>query len=440
MQLLQKVILELDWLDGRVVMQRPAKPCTPVRFGFSLQTMKISIIGSGYVGLVTGACFADLGNNVVCIDNDTDKIKDLSIGKVPFFEPQLEEIVAKCTKRGNLRFSDNFLDIESTSIIFVCVDTPTIAGKPYIKNFNSALNSVLKYANKNALVVTKSTIPLGTNKKLAKKIKKHNQRNGTSIQIASNPEFLKEGSAIKDFFNPDRIIIGTNHRNSEKRLRNLYAPLTGSKNKIIIMSMESAELTKYAANSFLATKISFINEISQISEKTGANIHDVRKGIGTDPRIGKSFIYAGLGFGGSCFPKDLEALKYTKKEFKIPQGIIEKTISNNNLQLNFFLEKILSKYKQRLKNQNFAVWGLTFKPETDDLRESVSIKLIKKLSPLVKKIYLYDPKASHEKVLDQLGNKKNIIFTQNKYDAIKDSKNLVLAMNGKSFGNLILVD
>ncbi len=228
-------------------------------------------------------------------------------------------------------------------------------------------------------------------------------------------------------------MVGTNHRNSEKKLRNLYAPLTGSKNKIIIMSMESAELTKYAANSFLATKISFINEISQISEKTGANIHDVRKGIGTDPRIGKSFIYAGLGFGGSCFPKDLEALKYTKKEFKIPQGIIEKTISNNNLQLNFFLEKILSKYKQRLKNQNFAVWGLTFKPETDDLRESVSIKLIKKLSPLVKKIYLYDPKASHEKVLDQLGNKKNIIFTQNKYDAIKDSKNLVLATEWKEF-------
>lgn len=398
--------------------------------------MKISIIGTGYVGLVTGACLAELGNEVICMDKSKNKVNDLVNGKIPFYEPQLKNLVKKNLPSKNLIFTDSYKDACKNKIIFVCVDTPDNNGKPNLKNFNSCITSILKHGKPNTLIVTKSTIPLGTNTKIELKLTKYNQKNNTNFKLASNPEFLKEGSAVQDFFKPDRIVIGTNDQDSKNILEKIYAPLSRNKNKIINMSPSSAELTKYAANAFLATKISFINEISQISEKTNANIHDIRKGLGSDPRIGSDFIYAGIGFGGSCFPKDLSALKYSKKKFNLQEGIIEKTISNNEIQLNYFYNKIIKAGIINSKKHRIAIWGLTFKPGTDDLRESVSIKLINMLATKVHSLHLYDPMANYEEVASQIKVKNNIFFYDDKYLAAKDSHSVVLATEWKEFWEL----
>jgi UDPglucose 6-dehydrogenase len=398
--------------------------------------MKISIIGTGYVGLVTGACLAELGNQVTCMDKSKNKVRDLDNGSIPFYEPELENLVKKNIPLKNLSFTDSYKDACKNQIIFVCVDTPDNEGKPNLKNFNSCITSILKHGKSNTLIVTKSTIPLGTNTKIELKLRKYNQKNSTNFKLASNPEFLKEGSAVQDFFKPDRIIIGTNDFNSKNILQKIYAPLSRNKNKIISMSPSSAELTKYAANAFLATKISFINEISQISEKTNANIHDIRKGLGSDPRIGSDFIYAGIGYGGSCFPKDLSALRYSKKKLNLQEGIIEKTISNNEVQLNYFYNKIIKAGIIDAKKHRIAIWGLTFKPETDDLRESVSIKLINLLATKVHSLHLYDPMAKYEEVADQIKVKKNIFFYDDKYLAAKDSHSVVLATEWREFWEL----
>ena len=400
--------------------------------------MKISIIGTGYVGLVTGACLAELGNHVTCMDKSKNKVRDLDNGSIPFYEPELANLVKKNVPLKNLTFTDSYKDACKNQVIFVCVDTPDNEGKPNLKNFNSCITSILKHGKSNTLIVTKSTIPLGTNTKIELKLRKYNQKNNTNFKLASNPEFLKEGSAVQDFFKPDRIIIGTNDLNSKNILQKIYAPLSRNKNKIINMSPSSAELTKYAANAFLATKISFINEISQISEKTNANIHDIRKGLGSDPRIGSDFIYAGIGYGGSCFPKDLSALKYSKKKLNLQEGIIEKTISNNEVQLNYFYNKIIKAGFIDAKKHRIAIWGLTFKPETDDLRESVSIKLINLLATKVHSLHLYDPMAKYEEVADQIKVKKNIFFYDDKYLAAKDSHSVVLATEWREFWELDL--
>ncbi len=398
--------------------------------------MKISIIGSGYVGLVTGACLAELGNQVTCLDKNSKKIFNLMNGEVPFYEPQLANLVKNNIASRNLSFTNQYKDACKNKIIFVCVDTPDKEGKPNLKNFNSCIRSILKHGKPNTLIVTKSTIPLGTNVKIEAMFSKYNSRNDTNFKLASNPEFLKEGSAVQDFFKPDRIIIGTNEKSSENILRKIYAPLSRNKNKIINMSLSSAELTKYAANAFLATKISFINEISHLSEKTNSNIHDIRKGIGSDPRIGSNFIYAGIGFGGSCFPKDLKALKNSKKKFNLPEGIIEKTISNNEIQLNHFYKKIINAKLINAKKHRIAIWGLTFKPETDDLRESVSLKLINLLASKVHSLHLYDPMADYKEVANELRGAKNIIFYDDKYKAAKECHSIVLATEWKEFWEL----
>ncbi len=398
--------------------------------------MKISIIGSGYVGLVTGACLAELGNQVICMDKNITKISQLANGEIPFYEPQLQDLVKNNIASKNLHFTNQFKDACKNRVIFVCVDTPDNEGKPDLKNFNSCIRSILKYGKTNTLIVTKSTIPLGTNSKVETKLARHNLKHKANFKLASNPEFLKEGSAVQDFFKPDRIIIGTNDNSSENILRKIYAPLSRNKNKIIKMSLSSAELTKYAANAFLATKISFMNEISQLSEKTNSNIHDIRKGIGSDPRIGSNFIYAGIGFGGSCFPKDLKALKYSKQKFNLQEGIIEKTISNNEIQLNKFYKKIINSDVTSAKNHRIAIWGLTFKPETDDLRESVSLKLINKLASKVHSLHLYDPMADYKEVANLLKASKNIFYYDDKYKAAKACHSIVLATEWKEFWEL----
>ena len=396
--------------------------------------MNISIIGTGYVGLVSGACLADLGNTVTCIDTNKTKIQNIKKLELPFYEPSLQEIVERNVQEGRLFFESNYTNISSSEIIFLCIDTPKgISGKPNLINFNKAIDSIIDNINTSVVIATKSTVPLGTNKEIIAKLREKLKRSkDIAVEVCSNPEFLKEGSAVNDFLRPERIIVGAQSESVFDLMTTLYMPLNRKSNRLIKMSIESAEITKYAANAFLATKISFINQIAKISEKVGGNIHEIRHGIGSDSRIGKDFLYAGLGFGGSCFPKDIQALIEIEKSLDLDASLLEAVIKINHDQVNFFINKIIEIYRGNLHTKSILVWGMSFKPNTDDIRESVAIDFLAKIQGKVKKVYVYDPVV---KSLPEKLKKLNIIKLESQYQHIEDCDALVLCTEWKQFWN-----
>ena len=395
--------------------------------------MKITIIGTGYVGLVSGACFAELGHEVICLDINPKIIAQLKKAKAPFFEPGLNRLIEQNILKKRLKFSTSYFTGCKNNIFFICVDTPDDgAGSPDLKSLNSVLATLKDKIKKDAVLVLKSTLPIGTNKRIAESMDKHFLSKNINIDVCSNPEFLKEGSAVKDFMYPDRIILGTPNKFSKLLLTKIYKPLKLASNSFFYMSVESAELTKYASNTFLATKISFMNEVAQIAEKTGANIHEVRAGMGADKRIGSHFLYAGLGFGGSCFQKDMKALISFEKKNKIKNSIIAEALKINQNQVKLFLNKIKSNAGPNLKNKSFIIWGLSFKPNTDDIRDSIAIELIKLLSPNVKQLYLFDPKVTSDS-LNYLNQYQNIQFLNTKYENFSSAHGLIICTEWDDF-------
>ena len=394
--------------------------------------MRISIIGTGYVGLVTGACLAEVGHDITCIDISKSRVASLKKGKVPFYEPGLDILISKNIKKNRLSFSSSYKTACVNNIFFICVDTPDDgSGEPKLDNFNSVLSLLNKNIKKESYIFIKSTVPIGTNKYAQDFFE--NESNKNEIHVSSNPEFLREGSAIYDFMNPDRIVIGSSNNKPVKIASEIYKNLV-TKKRLLFMSLSSAEITKYAANSFLATKISFINEISEICEISGGNIKEVKQGISYDVRIGKHFLDAGIGWGGSCLPKDVNAIISFQKKFKLKTGIINQAKSVNDRQLKNFFNKIKTFYKGSMSNITLTIWGLSFKPDTDDLRDSVSIKLIRMLSDEVKLMNLYDP-ISIENARIELSGVSNIKFYKDKYSAFKDSDALIIATDSKEFSN-----
>lgn len=396
--------------------------------------MKITIIGSGYVGLVSAACFAEIGHSVTCLDVNKQKINKLKKLSLPIYEPYLQDLVTKNYRSSKIQFTSSYRVGCKNNIIFLCIDTPSKKdGSPNLTNLNSALNSIAKNLLTDSIVITKSTVPLGTNNYIHNKLLRLTQNKKINIEVCSNPEFLREGSAVEDFFNAARIIIGTRSENGKQIMTKVYSPMKKRVKKIIFMSPESAELTKYAANAFLASKISFINEMSQIAEAFDANINEIREGIGTDPRIGKEFLFAGLGFGGSCLPKDLRALSFQEKQIGLKNSIVSEALSINNNQLDLFLRKIFSVYSpSQLKKKNIVIWGLSFKPKTDDIREAPAIELVKRLAGKVRHISTYDPKAL-TKAKKELSNFKNISFHKEKYSSFKSSHCLMICTEWEEF-------
>jgi UDPglucose 6-dehydrogenase len=396
--------------------------------------MKIVIVGTGYVGLVTGSCLAEIGHKVTCIDIDKSKISSLRKSIVPFFEPGLEAIVKKQQKKNNLIFTSSYKSaLEDCEAIFLCVGTPPKKnGSPNLSYLEQSLISISKDINRSIVIFIKSTVPVGTNKYAAKFFQELDVRGKHKVTFASNPEFLKEGDAVNDFKKPERIIIGTHDRQIKIIAKKIYAKLDKKKSLMQFCAVESAELIKYASNAFLATKISFINEISRLSDKVNADIGEIQRGMGADSRIGSKFLNAGLGFGGSCFPKDLDGLIINYRNAGLNPKISIAAKDVNKEQIDHFLEKI--KASIELKNLNIMFWGLSFKPETDDIRESVGVKLIKKISSSAATIYAYDPVAMKNAECE-LKEFKNIKFIKSKYHSIHKCDILILATEWNEFLN-----
>ena len=363
--------------------------------------MKLTIIGTGYVGLVSGLCFSAVGHDVVCLDRDKSKIKKLSKGKLTIHEDKLQDLLLKNLQEKSIRFTTSYkVAVEHSNIIFLAVDTPPMQnGMANLSSIKKACVSICEFAKNDLIIVQKSTVPVGTSTKLKSFFTKKLLKLGVKTKIVSNPEFLKEGCAVDDFMKPDRIIIGTDDENIRNIFSQIYSPFNRRTNKIQFMDIKSAELTKYAANAMLATKISFINEIANIADIFGADIELVRKGIGADKRIGYDFLYPGCGYGGSCFPKDLNSLISVSKANSYTAGVIKAVDDLNNEQKLVPFNKLNKYYKGRLKNKVIAIWGLAFKPNTDDTRYAPSIDIINKLLSKGCKVQAYDPIASISKKL-----------------------------------------
>ena len=396
--------------------------------------MKIVVVGTGYVGLVSGTCFAETGVNVVCVDIDKRKIEMLNNGQIPIYEPGLEDIYKRNVKNGRLSFSTNFEEsIKNADVVFIAVGTPPDEdGRADLKYVLSVAAEIGRTIERYMVVVTKSTVPVGTSVKVKNTIIEEIEKRGKNItfDIASNPEFLKEGCAIDDFLKPDRIVIGIESKKAKKVMRKLYKPFLLNGHPILFMDITSSEMTKYAANSMLATKISFINDIANFCEIVGADIDAVRKGIGSDTRIGNKFIYPGTGYGGSCFPKDVQALIRTADENKYSLEILKAVELVNYKQKTVLFHKISNHFNGNLKGKRFAMWGLAFKPKTDDMREAPSLAIIKKLLEVGAHIVAYDPVAMKEGKRI-LGNK--IEFAKNQYDACTDADALILVTEWDEF-------
>ena len=394
--------------------------------------MKITIHGSGYVGLVTGACLADIGHEVLCYDTNSRKISTLESGKIPIYEPGLEVLIKDNLTKGNLKFSSNIDEsVSHSEIHFIAVGTPSDEdGSADLNYVLEAATAIASRMDTYKVIVTKSTVPVGTGKRIFDEISKvlKDRKVDCCFDVASNPEFLKEGSAVNDFMKPERIVIGINNPKTEKILRQIYSPFVKRAFRIITTNIESAELAKYAANAMLATRISFMNELSRLSEKVNADIEEVRQIIGYDSRIGNSFLYAGLGYGGSCFPKDLKALKKIAEDNEVNFELLNSTLNVNEEQITFFLNKIRNRFSD-LTKVTLAVWGLSFKPQTDDIRESPSIKLINHLISLGARIQAFDPIVKEED-LNIVGNFK---FYKNQYQALEKVDALIVATEWKAF-------
>jgi UDPglucose 6-dehydrogenase len=397
--------------------------------------MNIGVIGSGYVGLVAAACFSEMGNTVICVDVDIEKINSLKKGKVPIYEPGLETLVVNNFSKNRLIFTTDIIDaLRASEVIFIAVGTPMgDDGSADLKYVLKVAESIGKNMSHHIVVVDKSTVPIGTADKVRATIQNSLdlRKSSLTFDIVSNPEFLKEGAAIKDFMHPDRIVVGSNNESSLKLMRNLYAPFIINSDRFISMDIRSAEMTKYAANAMLATKISFINEISNICERVGADVNEVRKGIGSDSRIGYKFIYPGCGYGGSCFPKDIKALINIAEKNDYTPNLISAVEKVNDDQKKVLFSKIVSQFGNSLNGKRFTVWGLSFKPETDDMREAPSITLIRSLLESGAEINAYDPQAINEAKLYL--KDCNVNYFTNKYEALENSDAVILVTEWKEF-------
>ena len=395
--------------------------------------MKLCMIGTGYVGLVSGVCFSDLGNDVICVDKDENKIDDLKNGKIPIFEPGLEELVIKNYKNKKLKFSTNLKEsIKKSDIIFICVGTPTKKNSngADLTQIYSVSKEISKYINKFKIIITKSTVPVTTGDEIEKIFKKKVIKN--KFSIVSNPEFLREGEAIRDFIYPDRIVVGSNDKKSKNILRNLYAPLISKGAKFISTNRRAAELIKYSSNAFLATKITFINEIANLCEKTGVDVEDVSIGIGLDKRIGSRFLRAGPAYGGSCFPKDTKAIINTADKFKTDLSVIKSVIKSNSLRSKLLLKKVSEILNKKIKNKKICFLGVTFKANTDDMRDSSSLEMIPYLSKNGAKIKYYDP-TGFKKEFNKI---KNVTFSNSISHAVKESDLVILHTEWNDFKSI----
>lgn len=396
--------------------------------------MKVAIVGSGYVGLVTGTCFAEVGIDVTCVDIDQKKIENLKQGIIPIYEPGLEEMVHRNMKKERLHFTTSIAEaLDECEVIFSAVGTPPDEdGSADLQYVISVARDCGKHMKDYLLIVTKSTVPVGTALKVKAAVQEELDKRGVKIEfdVASNPEFLKEGAAIDDFLKPDRIVVGLDSIRAEELMKSLYKPFTLNGHPVIFMDITSAEMTKYAANSMLATKISFMNDIANLCEIVGADINMVRKGIGSDSRIGNKFIYPGIGYGGSCFPKDVKALIHTAEDFNHPLRVLKAVEAVNDDQKAVMFNKISKFYKGDLKGKTIAFWGLSFKPQTDDMREAPSLVMVKKLIEAGAKVKAYDPVAMHE-AKRILGD--TIEYAEDQYDALIDADCLLLVTEWPEF-------
>ncbi|PPR42893.1 MAG: UDP-glucose 6-dehydrogenase [Alphaproteobacteria bacterium MarineAlpha8_Bin1] len=401
--------------------------------------MKITIIGTGYVGLVTGTCFAEFGVQVTCIDKDVKKIKNLQKGIIPIYEPGLKDLVRKNIKEKRLSFDTELKNsINDASAIFIAVGTPSRRGDGHadLKYVYAAADEIAEYLDNYSVIVNKSTVPIGTGRKVFDIIKKKKPKN--KFDVASNPEFLREGSAINDFMRPDRVVIGCNSEKAKSILKELYRPLYLLETPILFTKTETAELIKYAANSFLATKITFINEISDLCEKVGANVNDVSIGIGLDGRIGKKFLHPGPGYGGSCFPKDTLALVRTAQDYKSPLNLVEHVVKSNSKRKKDIFKKILKALRKIKKPYTITILGLTFKPNTDDMRDSPSLDVIPALLKNNCKLKVFDPEGMEEakKILGKFSRK--IEWSKDSYTACNGSDAVVILTEWNQFRALDL--
>lgn len=396
--------------------------------------MKIAIVGTGYVGLVTGTCFAEMGTEVFCVDVNTEKIENLKKGIIPIYEPGLEEMVHRNQLAGRLHFTTDLTEcLNEVEVLFSAVGTPPDEdGSADLKYVLEVARTVGRNIKKHILVVTKSTVPVGTAKKVRQAIQDELDKRGVQIEfdVASNPEFLKEGAAISDFMSPDRVVVGVESERAEELMTRLYRPFLLNNFRVIFMDVPSAEMTKYAANAMLATRISFMNDVANLCEIVGADINMVRKGIGSDNRIGNRFLYAGIGYGGSCFPKDVKALINTAKLNNYPMRILQAVEEVNDEQKSLLFRKLEKHFNGNLKGKRVALWGLAFKPETDDMREAPSLVLIEKLLGAGCEVYAYDPVAVEE-TKRRIGD--SIHYAKDIYDAVVDADALMIVTEWKEF-------
>jgi UDPglucose 6-dehydrogenase len=396
--------------------------------------MKIAVIGTGYVGLVTGTCFAEVGIDVTCIDIDKNKIENLKKGILPIYEPGLEEMVVRNFEAKRLHFSTSLAEsIKGCDVAFIAVGTPPGEdGSADLKYVLGVAKEIGENMSEYGVIVTKSTVPVGTAKKVKAAVQDALKNRNADIEfdVASNPEFLKEGAAVDDFLRPDRIVIGIDSKRAEEFMRKLYKPFVLNGHPIIFMDIPSAEMTKYAANAMLATKISFMNDVANLCEVMGADVNMVRKGIGSDPRIGNKFIYPGIGYGGSCFPKDVKALIKTAEDHGHKMRILQAVEDVNEDQKIVLFDKIAKHFKGDMKGKNFAIWGLSFKPKTDDMREAPSLVIIEKLLHAGANVKAFDPVAMHE-AKKTLG--EQITYCKDQYDTLIDADALIIATEWPEF-------
>ena len=395
--------------------------------------MKLCMIGTGYVGLVSGVCFSDLGNDVICVDKDQDKINNLQKGIIPIYEPGLEELVRKNYKNKKLKFSTDLdSSIKKSDIVFICVGTPTKKNGlgADLSQIYLVSKEISKSINKFKIIITKSTVPVTTGDEIEKILLKKVNKN--KFSVISNPEFLREGEAIRDFIYPDRVVVGANDKKSANILKNLYSPLISKGAKFISTNRSAAELIKYASNAFLATKITFINEIANLCEKTGIDVEDISIGIGLDKRIGSRFLRAGPAYGGSCFPKDTKAIVTTADKFKINLSVIKSVIKSNGLRSKLLLKKVNEILLNKIKNKNICFLGVTFKANTDDMRDSSSLEMIPVLSKKGAKIKYYDP-TGLKKEFNKL---KNVSFSNSIYEAVKGADLVILHTEWNDFKSI----
>ncbi|MBK5284861.1 MAG: UDP-glucose/GDP-mannose dehydrogenase family protein, partial [Bacteroidia bacterium] len=384
--------------------------------------MNIAVIGTGYVGLVTGTCFAETGNHVICVDNNAEKVKKMLDGVVPIYEPHLDSLFHRNVEQKRLRFTTNLAEgINDAQVIFLALPTPPgddgSADLSYVLGVASEIGKLLKDYK---IIINKSTVPVGTAEKVRNEISKNYK---VDFDVVSNPEFLREGFAVDDFMKPDRVVIGTSSEKAKKILTELYSPFVRQGNPVYFMDERSSEMTKYAANAFLATKITFINEIANLCERVGANVDMVRIGIGSDERIGKRFLFAGIGYGGSCFPKDVKALAHTAEENNYDFSLLKSVMDVNEKQKSIIVEKMKKYFGGNLSGKKIALWGLAFKPDTDDIREAPALYIIDALQKEGASVNAFDPVAM-DNVKQMVGNK--ITYSENQYDALKDADALVI--------------